>query len=176
MIPFNVLYKLKSLVRYNMSPRNRDETVAEHSYFVALFAYEICRMMKVSESLTLQVLEMALVHDLPEIWISDIPNPAKKFLNIGDQLRKKERESLKDDSHLQIIFDRLFENTLSSAIVKMADIVCVQIYADTEVKMGNKYFQKVLGEVEILKSKIIEDWPEFAKIDNKIIDDLKIYV
>lgn len=71
---FNFLDKienLKSTVRYIYTKSGRQESVAEHSWRLALMAFILAQELKLKINI-LRATEMALVHDLPEAITGDI--------------------------------------------------------------------------------------------------------
>ena len=81
------LYSLKHIIRYNNLPRIKDESVAEHSYFVALI---VARLHQYYNFNLEKALLMAIVHDIFEVHISDVPRNVKmnypKLKNIMDEI------------------------------------------------------------------------------------------
>ena len=47
------LYQLKNIIRYNSRKRLVNESVAEHSFYVALIALEICNERQLGDATTL---------------------------------------------------------------------------------------------------------------------------
>lgn len=58
----------------------REQTLAEHQYNVAILTQELCRRLGYAQSVGLQLLALALVHDAGECKTGDIPTPAKKLM------------------------------------------------------------------------------------------------
>ena len=84
------IYKLKNIVRYNTHPKLTKESVAEHSFYVALIALKICDKLNVSDDIKLLSIEKSLLHDLPEIKMNDITYDAKHILHLEDIIKKFE--------------------------------------------------------------------------------------
>jgi putative hydrolase of HD superfamily len=146
-------YKLKNLIRFNMSFKHKAETVAEHSYYVALFTKMICEELFMDSYETLRCINYALLHDMPETELSDIPHPVKaNNPTIDETVNKMEIEFMK--KHFPRDAD-MFENItfakegkkerLHWLVVRMADIVSVLQFADLEVQMGNLGFSEIYG-------------------------------
>lgn len=68
------------------------ESVSDHSYGVAFVALLLAALVEESID-TARLLTMALIHDLPESLLSDIPSPALMFLSPTDK-RKAEGDAL----------------------------------------------------------------------------------
>lgn len=71
--------RLMQVKRYGIFHMNRDQSVAEHSFNVAMIAIELIEPVD-DETLYVQVLGYALVHDMDEILSGDIPSPFKRKL------------------------------------------------------------------------------------------------
>ena len=57
-------YKLSDLVRYNHRHKIKNESVAEHSYYVTLFCLKICSFYRFDDKTTSRILAKAILHDL----------------------------------------------------------------------------------------------------------------
>jgi putative hydrolase of HD superfamily len=75
--------RLKRELRHSWLSDGRRESVAEHTWFMALMALLTHRRLEEPVSLE-RVLSMAIVHDLAEIEVGDIP-----YFETGDQKAKK---------------------------------------------------------------------------------------
>ena len=80
------IYHLKSIVRYNNRPKLSEETVAEHSFYVALIGLMICDELGTSTECKYEVMIKALLHDMPEMEINDITHDVKTRLHLEDFL------------------------------------------------------------------------------------------
>ena len=140
------VYKLKELKRYNNTPKIHQESVAEHSYFVALL---IVKLREYIEFDLPTALIMAIVHDLPEVQTSDIPfNVKQRFNNISptieqeldviDQMLGKEYK----DIHSRYTKRECIE----SMIVKLADVLSCKQYSNSERSLGNKSMDSIYYE------------------------------
>ena len=65
---------LRSLIRYQNCNRLVNESVAEHSFYVASF---VMKLREYYEFNLERALKMALIHDMPESKISDVPHNIK---------------------------------------------------------------------------------------------------
>ena len=137
---------LRNLVRYQTAPRVSQETVAEHSFFVAAY---VLKLNDYYEFDLLKALQTAILHDFSEVFISDVPHPIKKaFPLINDELNKAENEVNK--KFISEEFSNNLEefNNLSSPegiMVALGDILSVVSYSKYEITLGNsKYMKDVL--------------------------------
>lgn len=56
------------------------QSVAEHSWFVAMYANDICHIFGLDDFLQLAVLKYAIWHDVDEQFTGDLPGPNKRAL------------------------------------------------------------------------------------------------
>lgn len=130
------IYQLKNLVRYNTRQRLSNETVAEHSFFVALMSLMICDELKLSDELKLRIIIKSLLHDMPEIEINDITHDVKERLNLRALLEKYEMEYYENNfpKYVELMKD---DDTIETAVMCLADILSVRQYALHELELGN---------------------------------------
>jgi len=146
-MPLDELYRLKFIIRYSNLPRVRDESVAEHSFFVAAICIDI--LPEYPEADMGKVLLMANIHDWAEARIDDIAHDVKRdYPNINKAIKAAEVKVMK--RYPQYVQDAYTEYeagvTLEAKIVKLADIKqCIQ-YLDTEVELGNRFMTPLLHE------------------------------
>ena len=71
--------KLRALdvIRWNMVPTQRQQSLAEHTFMVAMIAEQIASECSIGAGM---VVHMALYHDLEEVMTGDIPAPTKRKL------------------------------------------------------------------------------------------------
>lgn len=145
-------YRLKSTIRYNNRNKITNESVAEHSFYVALYTLEICNNYNIKNDIVKIALEKALLHDMPERDISDIPYDVKNNIpELKKILKNKEKELEKEletrfkcecqeDNEIEIIIEK---------IVKMADNYSVYQYCLKEQELGNSSneFKKIEDRV-----------------------------
>lgn len=152
-------YMLKNLIRFNTASRIKDESVAEHSYFVIYYSYILSRKLGFGRGMTNLCMMKALLHDVAEKEISDVPHNIKeKYPEIKEALEKAEiawyaknhKEYLRDGSMYDII----------DYVVELADIYSVRQYCLHEISLGNK------NMIEILDSSL----ERIVECQNKILD------
>ena len=134
------LYSLKHITRYNNIPRIKEESVAEHSYFVALITARLHNYYKFDLK---RALLMSIVHDIFEIYISDIPRNVKiKYPKLSITMKDIEEDCINEKypEYKLLIMDFNKGLTMESMIVKLADNLSVVQYAETEVKLGSTHY------------------------------------
>ncbi len=141
------LYKLKFIIRYSNIPRIRDESVAEHSFFVGALCIQ--SLEKYPEADIGKVLLMANIHDWAEAEIDDIAHNIKRdYPAIRKALKSAEIKVMKKyPEYVREAYEEYEEGqTLEARIVKAADIrQCIQ-YLSTEIALGNSYMAPLLEE------------------------------
>lgn len=144
------VYRLKNVVRYNTRNIIKKESVAEHSFYVALFTLKICDDYNTDPRTTKRAIIKALLHDMPEIELNDITHNVKEKLNLRPFLKKYEDEYF--DTHFSAYRSLMKEgDEKTNAIVDYADTMSVYQYALNEVLLGNQSddIQEILNSTRI---------------------------
>ena len=142
------IYALKALTRYNNKFKLINESVPEHSFFVAIL---ILKLYEVYNFDLEKALSMGLIHDVPELHLSDITYDVKRnFPKLRDSILDAEKSIInKRYPEWRHLFNELVVNveSVESMIVVLADVMsCIQ-YASTEIDLGNSgYMKNVLKE------------------------------
>jgi len=76
---FQQMMRLSNIKRWGIVEMSRPQSVAEHSYNVAIIASAICDRIDLSPEYKNAVVNWALTHDLPEVVTGDVPSPLKRF-------------------------------------------------------------------------------------------------
>lgn len=130
------IYKLKHIIRYNTRRHIKDESVAEHSFYVALISLMLCKEKELDAKTTMDAVVKALLHDMPEIEINDITHDAKEKLKLRPYLKKYEDAYYKE--HFPDYYQLMSQNKgIASTIVEIADAMSVLQYSDNEQLIGN---------------------------------------
>jgi 5'-deoxynucleotidase YfbR-like HD superfamily hydrolase len=80
-IHVNDIFAMSNITRWHHTVTKRRQSVAEHSFNVALLAQRIAAEINMISAHYIWVAIAALVHDLPEVDFGDIPAPTKRFLD-----------------------------------------------------------------------------------------------
>ena len=130
------VYRLKNVIRYNTRNKLKDESVAEHSFYVALFVLKICDKFDINKDISNKCLIKAILHDMPEIELNDITHNVKEALNLRPFLKQYEDEYFK--KYYNKYADLMIEaDKLVDAIVILADAMSVYQYTLNEISLGN---------------------------------------
>lgn len=159
---YDLVVRLKYITRFSLLPRVKNESVAEHSFFVVLIVIKLHNYFNfdLKEALT-----YAVSHDIPEYATSDIPFNLKRHSSkLANELNRLELETLELFPSVIYTGYKKYKNqeTVESQIVKLADIIQSILYLENEVQLGNK---------EVMNP-IVNDSYERAK---KIFTDLEGY-
>lgn len=72
--------RASSVDRWHIVSTARRQSLAEHSFNVAIIGEELVHRLSLSAALKVEVMRMALLHDLDEVVKGDIPSPVKGAL------------------------------------------------------------------------------------------------
>lgn len=113
--------------RWHIVATVREQTIAEHMYRVALITEELLRALGLLDwgnSITLNAMEWARVHDLHEVVMGDMPSNAKRMLGPAgaDILDKTAHAVDQAVSDLAYCVSPEGECPLAGYIVKVADL------------------------------------------------------
>lgn len=112
--------------RWHIVQTSREQTLAEHSFAVAVLAGSLAAAMQykglMHHTLQLRLLQHSLSHDLIEVRTGDMPTPFKRFLEqvAGPGIVEK-AEDLVDSEHMGAM--RQVKGSEIETIVKLADMI-----------------------------------------------------
>ena len=155
------IYKLKNIIRYNTRSHIKNESVAEHSFYVGLIALMLCDELKVNETIKCKVIIKSLLHDMPEMNINAITYDAKEKLNLRPLLAKYENEYFEQNfpKYVELMKDDSEENIVN-VIVNLADVLSVKQFVNNEIALGNndedikEIYRNTLIRIDRLKEKL----------------------
>jgi len=132
---YDITYRLKFLIRYSNMPRNIDESVAEHSFFVCMILMNLHSKYEFDIGWALQ---MAVCHDVAEAYTNDISHQTKEmFPEIRDILHKVEMKLAKE---FPLTVQRGIEGHLGDSVeadfVRYADAIQCYQYSRAEIATG----------------------------------------
>lgn len=144
----DVLQRMSFMKRFNNAVHIHEENVAEHSFYVAMYAYALCDELRIGGVLRQIIIEKALVHDVHESIVSDIPHNVKKMdADVEHFFESYERHyNRKNFTQLEKTYNGLFavDQGICDLVVTLADVLSVRQYAELEVSLGNKHFEEIL--------------------------------
>lgn len=168
------LRRLVHTARFSTVPQSSVESVAEHSYFVAVYARVLAYYaIKQGHKVNLQeILERALLHDAEEVISSDIIYPYKHY---GDGGLAAEIDKI-NQTVIHEVFSKLpkelansfvdiwkrakKEDSIETEIIKVADLLSLLSHSFEQIHMGNHYFIRISKTaIRQLKKLKIEWYP-----------------
>lgn len=167
---------LRSLVRYQNCHRNVNESVAEHSFYVAAF---VLKLREYYEFDLQAALKTALIHDVMESRISDVPHNIKmKNAKVAEALEEAEANVLNEMFYPEaktLLNSFNHGDDVVGLVVQLADVLSVVLYANAEIKSGNKVFNyiaiKALDRVRCVLSKL-EPYMNKAYTNEQIVNKI----
>ena len=156
---------LAHVPRWAIMPTTRTQSVAEHSYYVSLYANQIAHYMweegYISEIDVIMISSYALGHDRNECFMSDIPGPVKR----GSKMNKEyEHEQEKR------YFDRPLEKSeICEIVIKIADLMDEYAFWMDQMFMGNRRSEVILDKIQLRLDLAVDNLPtpEFHKLNIK---------
>ncbi|WP_219838352.1 5'-deoxynucleotidase [Paenibacillus sp. R14(2021)] len=158
------MYRLRYIERWSLMRNTTRETVAEHSYHVALLAHMLCEIGNriFGRSLNAdRAASMALFHDAAEVFTGDIPTPVKhhnpKMLANFREIEALAAERLLGmvPEPLQDAYEPLIIGSSPDAeqaellkMVKAADLLDAYMKCLSELSSGNREFTVAKGQTE----------------------------
>ncbi len=137
------------------------ESVAEHSFGVALIALALARMEKLSEKEEASLVRLALLHDLHEARIGDLTPEQKRKIKPNEA--KVEKEMLSGTLLAKEILLLRNKNSKLAVLCKDADCLDMLFRAVENKKAGNKKMQQFIKSVlKQIKSKSGKKLAEMA--------------
>lgn len=185
------MYRLDYIKRWSLMRNTTHESVAEHSFHVALIAHMLGTIANVVFGKEIPVGELvtkALFHDATEVFTGDIPTPVKhhnpkilsNFREIEDMAAKRLARMV--PAPLQHVYGPLLESDSSKPdpylkYLKAADLLDAYMKCMTEVSSGNREFAYAKKQIERKLEEL--DMPEtayflehFAPSMEKSLDEL----
>lgn len=144
---------LSTISRWSQVHCNRNESVLEHTAFVAMYAL---RLGIKHEANLNKLLPNALVHDMDEVTTGDIPNPTKyhneRLFKELQKLSQKSAMRISEECFFGDVYDGWInakDSTKEGDIISISDAAAVSYKIWQEVRSGNTEFYKF--KVNILK-------------------------
>lgn len=125
--------------RWSTTPAISRQSIADHSFYVALYTDHMCDMLRLPDGIRYDALHWALIHDMPETVTSDIPGPVKRTITNVMNLNSVEGTIFQELEYPNSapLFDQ------SRKIVKAANLIDEVFYLHSEQLLGNKYLDHV---------------------------------
>lgn len=135
--------RMHGIIRYANRNRIKNEDLAQHSYSVAYYCFEIAEKYHILKETRNKAIAMAVIHDIGEVFTSDLPHDVKyenpELKQLCDKLERKYVHEELPNSVAEL-WDELEDKenpSLAGAIVKLGDSLSVNAYVDREIELGN---------------------------------------
>lgn len=138
------LASMNSVHRQSTITTIKAENIAQHSFFVAFYAFKIAKNLNLNSELCGEITIEALIHDIAESSSSDVPSNVKyQVPGLKQMLDKAEDFAInKYFPEIKEEFTRLREHEeqgdLIGVIIKLADIIALIQFLRTERSLGNQ--------------------------------------
>lgn len=165
---FNIRERdLQFVPRWVITRNIHSRNVAEHSFYIALWALRIAEYAKMAPEIRLCIVRIALIHDVEETITGDIPSPFKSALN------KHTKIAVDTLNHQLIERPSQFINEYNTqigvgAILKFCDHLEAAMTIAEERSMGNKTLEGVFFELMGKMEDAIKDLPFSEAIKSDI--------
>lgn len=137
----NKILKMSDLLRYNGRFKIKNESIAEHSFYVSYNILNICHKYNLPDDIKLRALEYGVIHDIPELYTNDISYITKRDNpELAKMLDKIERDFVVNEMpEIKTAFLDLQSNksSLEHLILKLADALSVLQFAKRDISLGN---------------------------------------
>lgn len=139
------------IVRYSTIPVHHQESVAEHSFYVALYTTLMGRALSCEPSIVGAAVQYALIHDIDECLTGDFlrsfkysdPLLTKAIHSGAEQAAGRILQELGDPSLLGYWVDAK-SHRASGMLVRFADFLSVGSYLFREASLGSAYAIRML--------------------------------
>ena len=153
------IYRSQHVKRWHIVHTARQQTVAEHSYMVAMISMHLVHEMEKKSGpfqtiSKLDILKWSLMHDLPEVIMGDAVSPVKRLAK--DEF---DRVEMQVDPYLKWYEQNLPEHI--KAIVKTADYIDALKYLQTEGINGQSksIYKRLRKDLTFHLKEASERWP-----------------
>lgn len=139
---------LASVPRWGIIPTIKQQSVAEHSYYVALYTSHILKALDLGNRFIAAAMHHAVEHDRAETYTGDIPGPVKRAIMDATSAEKYEgrMDSLRFTTYagVKIVEE---QDRIVLAIRKLADVMDEYAFWNEEKWLGNQRATKMLSHI-----------------------------
>lgn len=130
---------LADMKRYNNRIRIKNESIAEHSFYVAYNIIKVGYDYNIDKNIINEAVSMAISHDFPESYTSDLPHDCKdEYPELRTILSKIETTFIKDKvPELEYYYNKLDDDSTQALLVHIGDAISVLQYCNREISLGN---------------------------------------
>ncbi|MEA2641813.1 MAG: hypothetical protein QOF51_3207 [Chloroflexota bacterium] len=161
--------------RYHTTPMFAQESVAEHSHFVAMITRIICYALEQAGHPvdTLRAVDLAMIHDYEESISGDIISTFKhsdpEFIGLLDRLTDKAIDQVFETlpSDLGAYYIELWRGhnagSIEGEIVSVADKLAGLAFAQEQLHMGNQFMEPIYRRFVWLISTVPYEWWDLVR-------------
>ncbi len=155
------------------------ETVSSHTYEVAVLGLLLSRELSgLGREVDVgKVLTMALIHDLAEAFIGDLPYELTRRLGSVKEVIELEvlKELIKDNELISIINEYVSKGSTEAKLVKLCDYLSTYIQAINYLNHGFTDVQDIRDRVEgVIKELLLDsDLRPLSELVNELIKELR---
>lgn len=136
------LRNMATVKRWGIVPTIKDQSDAEHTFFVICYVNDICTYLEVTDDVRLAALKYAIWHDMDEILTGDVPGPHKQHFMIKNSnwmFKSMEKIFKRRTDRMYGRFTNGAEgkNEAMHTIVKSADLIESVLFLVEENRLGN---------------------------------------
>lgn len=152
--------RMHGIIRYANRNRIKNEDLAQHSYSVAYYCFQIANEYHIKDEIRNEAIAMSIIHDIGEVFTSDLPHDIKyenpELKELCDTLeRRYVNTQLPEVKDLWNKLEDKQHPTLAGAMVKLGDTLSVDAYVNREIELGNK--SPIMKEIkEDVQKRIVE--------------------
>lgn len=153
---------LASIPRWSVVPVLRRQYVAEHSYYVSLYVAELLALPIFDhwhEERKYATLRYALIHDVEEARMSDIPGPVKRMIKDPAKLEATEAKVRGGMGYTDRHGFQWSIDPEAKKVVKAADLIDEFFYLNMEASLGSRIVTRLLEQVEARLMAALEALP-----------------
>lgn len=151
------VHRMSHVYRFSSLPTLRKENVAEHTFYVTLYAYLLAKDIECKYDIEIDyadILSRAMLHDVEESHTGDFLKTVKyghpglkgALEEVAFSMVRKIGEELGVSVEEQ--WGRAKADDFAGQLIEIADLARVISYALEEIKVGNTYMKPILEEVK----------------------------
>lgn len=132
--------QMHGIIRYANRVRIKDEDLAQHSYSVAYYCFDIAKEFNIPDDIRNEAIAMAIIHDIGECFTSDLPHDIKyENPELKDLCDKLERKYIDKLPSCRELWHKLEDNkdSIQFIMVKLGDSMSAKSYVERELALGN---------------------------------------
>lgn len=146
---------LSHVKRWAILPHTTPQSVADHSYYVALYTSAICEILNIPPHIERDALKHALVHDMEEVFTNDLPSPFKP--------EKPEYHKVHQMLTYLGVTDFYPIGDVARGIVKIADLLDSYVWLELESIKGNDSVKGQMPSINDPLGDAVQAVAEFMK-------------